>query len=69
MLNNIRKSDKVLRALTNGGHQDSNMVGIFPNPGEVWYNGTTKTPLQTYYPWQKYGKCAVLLWTPAQSHP
>jgi Zinc knuckle len=38
MLQNIRKSDKVLRALTNGGYQDSNMVGIFPNLGEVWYN-------------------------------
>jgi hypothetical protein len=38
MLTNIRRSDRVLRALTNGGHQDSHMVGDFPNLGEVWYN-------------------------------
>ena len=38
MLSNIRKSDRVLRAITNGGHQDSDMVGDFPNLGEVWYN-------------------------------
>ena len=38
MLTNIRKSERTLRALTNGGHQDSNMVGDFPNLGEVWYN-------------------------------
>jgi hypothetical protein len=38
MLTNIRRSEHVLRALTNGGHQDSNMVGDFPNLGEVWYN-------------------------------
>jgi hypothetical protein len=38
MLTNIRKSDRTLRAITNGGYQDSNMVGDFPNLGEVWYN-------------------------------
>jgi hypothetical protein len=38
MLTNIRHSTHVLRALTNGGHQDSRMVGDFPNLGEVWYN-------------------------------
>jgi hypothetical protein len=38
MLTNIRRSAHVLRALTNGGHQDSTMVGDFPNLGEVWYN-------------------------------
>jgi acetolactate synthase regulatory subunit len=38
MLTNIRKSERTLRALTNGGHQDSHMVGTFPNLGEVWYN-------------------------------
>jgi hypothetical protein len=38
MLTNIRKSDHVLRVITNGGHQDSNMVGDFPNLGKVWYN-------------------------------
>jgi hypothetical protein len=38
MLTNIRRSTHVIRALTNGGHQDSNMVGDFPNLGEVWYN-------------------------------
>jgi hypothetical protein len=31
MLRNIRRSPHVLRALTNGGFQDSNMVGEFPN--------------------------------------
>ena len=38
MLNNIRQSPHVLRAITNGGYQDSNMVGDFPNLGTVWYN-------------------------------
>ena len=38
MLTNIRRSKRTLRALTNGGHQDSNMIGDFPNLGEVWYN-------------------------------
>ena len=38
LLTNIRSSDRTLRALTNGGHQDSTMVGDFPNLGEVWYN-------------------------------
>ena len=38
MLQNIRSSPHVLRALTNGGHQDSNMIGDFPNLGQVWYN-------------------------------
>ena len=38
MLTNIRRSKHTLRALTNGGHQDSNMIGDFPNLGEVWYN-------------------------------
>ena len=31
-------SDRTLRALTNGGHQDSNKIGIFGNLGDVWYN-------------------------------
>ena len=38
MLHNIRRSPHVLRAITNGGFQDSNMVRDFPNLGEVWYN-------------------------------
>jgi len=38
MLTNIRKSERTLRAITNGGHQDSCMLGDFPNLGEVWYN-------------------------------
>jgi hypothetical protein len=38
MLTNIRNSGRVLRAITNGGHQDSIMVGDFPNLGEVWFN-------------------------------
>lgn len=38
MLTNIIPSNHVLRALTNGGHQDSNMVGDFPNLGTVWFN-------------------------------
>ncbi|KAI2510045.1 Reverse transcriptase (RNA-dependent DNA polymerase) [Fragilaria crotonensis] len=38
MLTNIRHSGRVLRAITNGGHQDSVMVGDFPNLGEVWFN-------------------------------
>jgi hypothetical protein len=38
MLTNIRKSNHTLRAITNGGHQDSHTVGTFHNLGEVWYN-------------------------------
>jgi hypothetical protein len=38
MLTNIRNSGRVLRAFTNGGYQDSDMVGDFPNLGQVWYN-------------------------------
>jgi hypothetical protein len=38
MLSNIRPSSHTLRALTNGGFQDSTMVGDFPNLGPVWYN-------------------------------
>ena len=39
MLTNVRKSRYVLRTLTNGGHQDSDIIGDFPNLGKVWYNG------------------------------
>jgi hypothetical protein len=38
LLKNIRQSANVMRAITNGGHQDSNMIGDFPNLGPVWYN-------------------------------
>ncbi len=38
MLTNVRKATHVLRALTNGGHQDSDMIGDFANLGTVWYN-------------------------------
>jgi hypothetical protein len=38
MLYNMRKSEDVMRAITNGGYQDSNMIGYFPNLGDVWYN-------------------------------
>ena len=38
MLRNIRRSPHVLRAITNGGYQDSHMIGDFPNLGPVWYN-------------------------------
>ena len=38
MLSDIRKSEHTLRAVTNGGHQDSTMIGTFKNLGPVWYN-------------------------------
>ena len=38
MLTNIRPSSHVLRAVTNGGHQDSDLIGDFPNLGTVWFN-------------------------------
>jgi hypothetical protein len=41
MLRNVRRSPHVLRAITNGGFQDSDMVGEFPNLGEVWYNANS----------------------------
>ena len=37
-LTNIQESKETLRAITNGGYQDSHMVGEFPNLGTVWYN-------------------------------
>lgn len=36
MLTNIRRNPHVLRALTNGRHQDSNLIGDFPNLSPVW---------------------------------
>jgi hypothetical protein len=41
MLTNIRRSAHVLRAITNGGHQDSKLLGDFPNLGPVWYNNNS----------------------------
>ena len=38
MLTNIRESGRVLHAITNGGFQESSLVGEFGNLGEVWYN-------------------------------
>ena len=38
MLTDIKHSGHTLRALTNGGHQDSVMTGVFPNLGTVWFN-------------------------------
>jgi hypothetical protein len=38
MLKNMRCSKHTLRAITNGGHQDSNMIGDFPNLDEVSVN-------------------------------
>jgi len=37
-INNIRKSPVVLRAYTNGGHQDSTLVGRLPKFFDVFYN-------------------------------
>jgi hypothetical protein len=38
LLSNIRSTPQVVRAFTNGGYQDSHMVGDFPNFGPVYYN-------------------------------
>ena len=38
MLINVKKSKKILRAYTNGGHQDSNQEGDFPGFFKVWFN-------------------------------
>jgi hypothetical protein len=38
MLSNVRNSPHTLRALTNGGYQDSTMIGNFKNLGTVWFN-------------------------------
>ena len=47
VLTNVRRSPHVLRALMNGGHQDSGMVGDFPN----WGRSCMILPLlQTYFP-------------------
>jgi len=38
MLVNVRDSDSVLRAYTNGGHQDSTKVADLPGFFKVWFN-------------------------------
>ena len=38
MLTNARSTPHVVHAITNGGFQDSKMVGEFPNLGNVYYN-------------------------------
>ena len=38
MLMNIVRSKYIMRAMTNGGHQDSHHVGLFPGFFEVYYN-------------------------------
>ena len=38
MIGDIRPSERTLRVQTNGGHQDSNMKGVFKNLGPVWFN-------------------------------
>ena len=38
LLTDIKKSNKVLRAYSNGGYQDSHYVGKYRNVFEVWYN-------------------------------
>ena len=38
LLTNIRKSNELLRAHTNGGHQDSYMKGHYTDFFEAWYN-------------------------------
>jgi hypothetical protein len=38
MLTNIRPIPHPLRAITNGGHQDSHMIGDFSVLGPVWFN-------------------------------
>ena len=38
MLINVRNSDTVLRAYTNGGHQDSTQVADLPGFFKVWFN-------------------------------
>ena len=38
MLTNLRPSGHVIRAITNGGFQDSDTLGDFPQLGTVWYN-------------------------------
>jgi len=38
LLSNIRFTPHIVLAITNGGYQDSNMVGNFPKFGPVYYN-------------------------------
>ena len=38
LLSNIRPSDTTLKVFTNGGTQDSTMIGDITNFGTVWYN-------------------------------
>ena len=41
MIDDIQPSDYTLRVWTNGGHQDSNLQGIFKNLGSVWFNSAS----------------------------
>jgi hypothetical protein len=38
LLTNIRPGNRVLRAVTNGGCQDSKLIGELPSLGAVWFN-------------------------------
>ena len=38
MLINVKKSNQTLRAFTNRGNQDSNLVGNLPGFFQIWFN-------------------------------
>ena len=42
MLLNIRKSKRILHAISNGGDQDHNKIGDLPGFFTVWYNPESK---------------------------
>jgi hypothetical protein len=44
MLLNIRRSDAPMCAVTNGGYQESHMMGDLPNLGPVWYKIVLRRP-------------------------
>ena len=60
MLTNIRNSGRVLRAITNGGHQDSVWWVNFPTSEK---SGSTAHPSPTFCPLLKCARFAVSPWT------
>ena len=61
MIKNIRPSQRPLRAVTNGGFQDSTLVGDFPNLGEVWFNPASIANILSLS--LMYAKYAASPWT------
>ena len=59
MLLNVRRSKKTMRAYSNGGHQDSNLVGDFPAMFEVWYNPESMLNIMSFKDVRKHFRITI----------